>query len=161
MRARSSLSHNCGSGTVLASTALALILACPLYAAAQEKAQQKLASTFSERYPARQAFDRAAPAAISPAAEHPAASSPAPAEPAAASEQAAAPDPLASLDPADRPVAENIRDLLAAKADKIFANRKERAAVETFYQARNFAPGMGGEKKKKKRKRARGAGCPV
>jgi murein L,D-transpeptidase YcbB/YkuD len=140
MRARSSLSHNCGSATVLASTALALILACPLYAAAQEKAQQKLASTFSERYPAQQASDRAAPAAISPAAEHPAASSPAPAEPAAATEQAAAPDPLSSLDPADRPVAEKIRDLLAAKADKIFANRKERAAVETFYQARNFAP---------------------
>src|ERR1700730_1883152 len=71
-RARSSLSHNCGSGTVLASTALALILACPLYAAAQEKAQQKIASTFSERYPAPPAFDGGAPAALCPAAEHPA-----------------------------------------------------------------------------------------
>src|SRR5262249_48040915 len=138
--ARESLSHNCGPGTVLASTALALILACPLHAAVQAQAQQKLASTFSERYPAQQAFDRAAPAAITPAEDHPVVSSPAPAEPAAATEETATPDPLASLDPADRVVAEKIRDLLAAKADKIFANKKERAAAETFYQNRNFLP---------------------
>jgi murein L,D-transpeptidase YcbB/YkuD len=125
---------------VLASTALALILACPLYAAVQAQAQQKLASTFSERYPAQQAFDRAAPAAVTPAEEHPVVSSPAPADPAAATEQAATPDPLASLDPADRVVAEKVRDLIAAKADKIFANKKERAAAEAFYQNRNFLP---------------------
>ena len=144
MRARSSLWHSHGSGTVLASTGLALILACPLSAAAQ----QHLASTFSERYPGQQAFERAAPAAAAPAQEHvdehadehPVASTPAPAEPATATEQAAAPDPLASLDPADRVVAEQIRDLLTAKADKIFANKKERAAAEAFYQNRNFAP---------------------
>src|SRR5262249_57812495 len=35
---------------------------------------------------------------------------------------------------------EKIRDLLAAKADKIFANKRERAAVESFYQARHLAP---------------------
>ena len=63
-----------------------------------------------------------------------------PASPAVATEQVAAPDPMASLDPADRAVAEKIRDLLAAKADKIFASKKERAAVETFYQARSLAP---------------------
>jgi murein L,D-transpeptidase YcbB/YkuD len=50
------------------------------------------------------------------------------------------PDPLASLDPADRPIAEKIRDVLAAKTDKIFASKKERAAVEAFYQNRNLAP---------------------
>ncbi len=50
------------------------------------------------------------------------------------------PDPLAALDPADRPVAEKIRDLLAAKTDKIFTSKKERAAVDAFYQARNLAP---------------------
>jgi len=60
--------------------------------------------------------------------------------PAIASEQTAAPDPLATLDPADRAVAEKIRDLLAAKSDKIFANKRERAAVESFYQARHLAP---------------------
>jgi L,D-transpeptidase YcbB len=50
------------------------------------------------------------------------------------------PDPLASLDPADRAVAENIRALFAAKADKLFANSNERAAVEAFYSGRHFAP---------------------
>src|SRR5207302_10307426 len=50
------------------------------------------------------------------------------------------PDPFAALDPADRPIAEKIRDLLAAKGDKIFASKKVRAAVETFYQNRSLAP---------------------
>jgi hypothetical protein len=51
-----------------------------------------------------------------------------------------APDSLASLDPADRAVAEKIRDLLAAKSDAIFANKNERMAVDAFYQSRNLAP---------------------
>ena len=59
---------------------------------------------------------------------------------AAVEEPTVAPDPMASLDPADRPIAENIRDLLAVKADKLFANAKEREAVEVFYRDRNFAP---------------------
>jgi murein L,D-transpeptidase YcbB/YkuD len=59
--------------------------------------------------------------------------------PVAASETVA-PDPFAALDPADRPIAEKIRDLLAAKTDKIFASKKEHAAVEAFYQKRNQAP---------------------
>ncbi|MET0536561.1 MAG: L,D-transpeptidase family protein [Xanthobacteraceae bacterium] len=49
-------------------------------------------------------------------------------------------DRLASLDPADRVIAEQIRDMLAAKGDRIFASKNERAAVEAFYQARNLAP---------------------
>src|SRR5215813_2822554 len=44
----------------------------------------------------------------------------------------AAPAPLASLDPADRPIAEKMRELLTAKIDRIFPNRKERSVVETF-----------------------------
>ena len=47
---------------------------------------------------------------------------------------------MAALDPADRAVAEKIRDLLAAKTDKIFAGKREQAAVEAFYQKRTFAP---------------------
>ncbi|MFL6821460.1 MAG: murein L,D-transpeptidase [Xanthobacteraceae bacterium] len=62
----------------------------------------------------------------------------APTTPVVAREQV--PDPLAALDPADRAVAEKIRDLLAAKTDKIFANKRERTAVESFYQARHLAP---------------------
>jgi len=57
-----------------------------------------------------------------------------------AAEQAPVVDPLASLDPADRPIAEKIRDLFAASSDRIFANKKERAAAEAFYQSRNYAP---------------------
>jgi murein L,D-transpeptidase YcbB/YkuD len=64
----------------------------------------------------------------------------APAKPALATEQTVAPDPMAALDPADRAVAEKIRDLFAAKGDKIFASKKERSAAETFYQSRGFAP---------------------
>ena len=62
------------------------------------------------------------------------------AQPADAATPVVAADPLASLDPADRAIAEKVRDLFSAKADKIFANKKERAAVETFYQSRNLAP---------------------
>ena len=67
----------------------------------------------------------------------PAATDPAPVE---AAPEAPPPDPLASLDPADRPVAEKIRDAFAAKIDRIFANKKERSTVEAFYQNRNLAP---------------------
>jgi len=72
---------------------------------------------------------------ISPAAAEPAA--PAPADTATAPAEVV--DPLASLDPADRPLAEKLRDLLP-KADRTFASRKERQAVEAFYQKRNYAP---------------------
>jgi L,D-transpeptidase YcbB len=64
----------------------------------------------------------------------------APANATVATEPTVAPDPMAALDPADRAVAEKIRDLLAGKADKIFATKKERSAAETFYQARSYAP---------------------
>src|SRR5262249_9635412 len=57
-----------------------------------------------------------------------------------AAEPAPVVDPLASLDPADRPIAEKIRDLFAASSDRIFVNKKERAAAEVFYQGRNYAP---------------------
>ena len=53
-------------------------------------------------------------------------------DPVSAIEQNVVSDPLASLDPADRAVAEKIRDLLAAKSDAIFASKSERKAVESF-----------------------------
>ena len=62
------------------------------------------------------------------------------AQPADTAAPVVAVDPLASLDPADRAIAEKVRDLFSAKADKIFSNKKERAAVEAFYQSRNLAP---------------------
>jgi len=139
----------------LASTALALILAAPIGAMAQDAAPA--AQPAAETAPVAASSETAATAgaaAAAPAA--PSAASAQTSEPAAtpkdaaapvsastptvASEQTAAPDPLATLDPADRPIAEKIRDLLAAKADKIFANKRERAAVESLYQARHLAP---------------------
>jgi murein L,D-transpeptidase YcbB/YkuD len=57
-----------------------------------------------------------------------------------ATEQTAERDPLAALNPADRAVAEKIRDLLATKADRFFASKKERTAVVEFYQNRNLTP---------------------
>src|SRR5262249_15662092 len=158
---------------ILASTALALILAAPIGASAMA---QEAGAPSATPAPPTQA---AAAAGGAPRARRPPATPPPPppppptpqpaaaparrrgaaaerggtgraakeagvptaaTDPAAASEQAAAPDPLAALDPADRAVAEKIRDLLAAKTDTIFANKRERAAVEAFYQARHLAP---------------------
>jgi murein L,D-transpeptidase YcbB/YkuD len=133
---------------ILASTALALILALPLVGMAKDDnppAAARMSATPAAT-PAEQASTPAAPAAATTANEPPAASVGVAPEPAAAPEQvasttpAAAPDPLASLDPADRAVAENIRDLLARTPDGAFAGRKERAAVEAFYRDRNHAP---------------------
>ncbi len=120
---------------MLAGTALALLLAAPFGVSAQETAKSPAIAS-----PATEA---SSPPAI-PAGEPPAASintdPAAPAAPAAVTEETAAPDPLASLDPTDRVVAEKICDLLAATPDKIFASKNEKAAVEKFYQGRNLAP---------------------
>src|SRR5262245_27534588 len=140
---------------ILAGTALALILAVPLAVMAKNgnpPTAVPVAATGTE-----QTATQAAPAAVATEANEPSAIStgafPAPAPAAeqtnteqtasgqtAATEQAPAPDPLAALDPADRAVAEKLRDLLATQSDKFFAGKNERAAVEAFYQARNLAP---------------------
>jgi L,D-transpeptidase YcbB len=132
---------------LLASTALALILAAPIGASAQDASVSEAAARAGAAALSTREAAAASPAAPAETAE------PAPApkdavapvsapSPSIASEQVAAPapDPLAALDPADRAVAEKIRDLLAAKADKIFAGKRERAAAESFYQARHLAP---------------------
>jgi murein L,D-transpeptidase YcbB/YkuD len=136
---------------ILASTALALILAIPLVGMAKNDnplaaAPNSQLAAAPAAAPAEQASTPAAPAAAAEATEAPAISNGTASdavtstEQTAATEQAAAPDPLASLDPADRAVAEKIRDLLATKPDKFFASKKERAAIEAFYQNRNLAP---------------------
>jgi L,D-transpeptidase YcbB len=127
---------------VLAGTALALILAAPFNGFAQEGG--KFASVPTGAPLAEQAPSETSSAPPAPASEQPAATidaTPAtPATPPGAAEQGAALDPLASLDPADRAVAEKIRDLLTATSDGIFASKNEHAAVESFYQGRNLAP---------------------
>jgi murein L,D-transpeptidase YcbB/YkuD len=41
-----------------------------------------------------------------------------------------------AVNPADQGIVDKVRDLLTGKVDKIFASKKERSAVETFYQNR-------------------------
>jgi L,D-transpeptidase YcbB len=128
---------------ILAGTALALILAAPFAAFAQEgtNAGAKSAAVTTGASPAGpgKTQDSAAYPGDEPTGTLNAAPA-APASPAATTEQSAAPDPLASLDPADRVVAEKIRDLLSTKAESIFVSKAERTAVQSFYQGRSFAP---------------------
>jgi len=133
---------------ILAGTALALILAIPAGVIARDAA--KVAGAPVAAAPAESTVTGAAApveaAPVTPTA--PSATMPteqtSPQPPAAAPvttvEPAAAPDPMASLDPADRPIAEKIRDIFAAQSDRVFTGKKERAAAEAFYQKRNFVP---------------------
>ena len=111
---------------LLASAVVALLLAAPVCALAQETAPtpaEVLAGSSGK-----------APAATAGVVQT------APNTPASMAEQVPVPVPLASLDPADRAIAERIRDLLAMKPNRSFADEKEYAAVEAFYQKRNLAP---------------------
>src|SRR5215218_5117568 len=45
-----------------------------------------------------------------------------------------------SVPPADQPVADKLREMLAAKSLRYFDRKAERTAVEKFYTAREFAP---------------------
>ena len=106
---------------ILAGTALALVLAAI--------PAGSLAQTADKASPL--------PAAAAPAEQQ---ATEAPSANPTLAEPTVAVDPLASLDPADRPFAEKIRDFFAATSDRIFASKKERAAAEGFYQSRNYAP---------------------
>src|SRR5262245_21046890 len=74
-------------------------------------------------------------AAAPPAASIPPAPATATAPPAAEPTKAAS-----NVPPADQPVADKIKDMLAAKSLRYFDRRGERAAVEKFYGARDNAP---------------------
>jgi len=53
------------------------------------------------------------------------------------------PEPVkaaSNVPPADQPVADKLRDMLAAKSLRYFDRKAERAAVEKFYSAREYAP---------------------
>ncbi|MCP3473656.1 L,D-transpeptidase family protein [Bradyrhizobium sp. CCGUVB1N3] len=64
-----------------------------------------------------------------------------PAAPATAAAPATEPVKAASKVPAaDQPVADKIKDALGAKTSRYFDRKNERAAVEKFYGARDFAP---------------------
>ncbi|TMJ34083.1 MAG: murein L,D-transpeptidase [Alphaproteobacteria bacterium] len=129
---------------VIAVSMLALMLAMPIAGLAQEtgsvdpgKVTAAPNAAVGVEQPQSEALARSADTASPSPASLPTSSAP-PSAPATAAEQK--PDPVASLDPADRVIAEKIRDLLATKADRIFASKKERSAVEAYYQNRNLAP---------------------
>ena len=121
---------------LLAASGFALIAVGIVGATAQEAV--RLAAIPA---PLRGTQDTTAPAAATQTPAPPAnVTAIAPSAPAVDSEPAATPDPLASLDSADRPIAERIRDLFAARSDRIFVTGKERMAAQAFYQKRNLAP---------------------
>lgn len=65
----------------------------------------------------------------------------APTAPAAAAAPATEPVKAASNVPAaDQPVADKLKDIIGAKTSRHFDRKNERAAVEKFYGARDFAP---------------------
>jgi len=67
----------------------------------------------------------------------------APVEAPAAAATASSPEPVkaaSNVAAEDQPVADKLRDLVASKATRYFDRKAERAAVEKFYTARDFAP---------------------
>ena len=86
----------------------------------------------------------AEPAKVEPAKAEPAKSDTAtvtPAQPPTAATPAAEPVKAASNIPAaDQPVADKLRDMFGAKSARYFDRKAERAAVEKFYTAHDFAP---------------------
>jgi len=78
---------------------------------------------------------------IKPADTATTAPAPAAAAPATATAPVAEPVKAASSVPAaDQPVADKLRDMLGAKSLRYFDRKNERAAVEKFYSAREYAP---------------------
>jgi murein L,D-transpeptidase YcbB/YkuD len=131
---------------ILSGTAFAFPLAVAFsLTATPAPATPETSSVIEASVPMPEASTIAPPTAadVAPAAQTPPETAPANTTPVetttAAPVETPPPDPLASLDPADRPIAERIRDILP-KSDRVFSNRKERQAVETFYQNRNLAP---------------------
>jgi len=55
-------------------------------------------------------------------------------------EPAKEPVKVSTVAPADQPVADRLRDTLGAKSLRYFDRKNERAAVEKFYTARDYAP---------------------
>ncbi len=66
-----------------------------------------------------------------------------PAEPTRDTAAAPAPAPVqaaSTVPAADQPVADKLKDLIGAKLTRLFDRKSERAAVETFYKGRDYAP---------------------
>ncbi|HLZ04016.1 MAG TPA: L,D-transpeptidase family protein [Bradyrhizobium sp.] len=119
----------------------------PAAADAAKPAETKPADTAAAP-PAPAATDNAA---LAPAVPLPATPSAEPAAPATAAvapsapeaspaAPAAEPTKVSSVPPADQPVADKLKDMLASKSLHDFERKAERTDVEKFYTAREFAP---------------------
>jgi len=83
----------------------------------------------------------AAPAATAAAPAQPAASETATTPAATATAPLAEPaTKVSNVPPADQPVADRLKDLLAGKSARFFDRKAERATVEKFYGGREYAP---------------------
>lgn len=83
------------------------------------------------------------PAKTEPASAEPAKADTAATTPAAPATAAAPAEPVkaaSNVPAADQPVADKLKDLIGAKASRHFDRKNERAAIEKFYGARDFAP---------------------
>jgi murein L,D-transpeptidase YcbB/YkuD len=81
------------------------------------------------------------PANTEPAKADTATATPAaPAAPAAAAPAAEPVKAASNVPAADQPVADKLKDIIGAKTSRYFDRKNERAAIEKFYAARDFAP---------------------
>ncbi len=109
-----------------------------------------VAATAPDTAAAPASADKTETTASTTPATAPAASVTAPAAPAETAQQAkepaaspAAQEPVkaaSKVTPADQPVADKLREALQTQAGKFFDRKNERAAVEKFYAARDYAP---------------------
>ncbi len=61
-------------------------------------------------------------------------------EPSATAQEPAKPTIAVSLSPVDQPIAEKLRELVTGKLERLLDRKKERAALESFYSGRGYAP---------------------
>jgi L,D-transpeptidase YcbB len=111
-------------------------------AAAGDPAQPSAApaaATPETTTPAAAAPGGATPETTTPAAAAPGSATPETATPAVAAPPAVAPAADAPVLTIDQRVAEKIRDIFGSRIDRII-DRKAKAAVEAFYEARNYSP---------------------
>lgn len=80
------------------------------------------------------------PAQTEPAKTEAAKTEPAPAAPATAAAPAEPVKAASNVPAADQPVADKLKDIIGAKTSRHFDRKNERAAIEKFYGARDFAP---------------------
>ncbi|WP_409192092.1 L,D-transpeptidase family protein [Bradyrhizobium sp. RDM4] len=91
--------------------------------------------------PAKSESTKSEPAKSEPAKADTATATPAaPAAPAAAAPAAEPVKAASNVPAADQPVADKLKDMIGAKTSRYFDRKNERAAVEKFYGARDYAP---------------------